>query len=593
MTDEEEVLPSPPPTTSLTCIGFDCAWEICFYLANDYRSLTALARTCRTFYTICAEEYVWREVARACMPTDVFDPAERTHARMLDKARMDAQRWYRAQQRAGLVDPDEDLNVGRGDVTDMSLLLPDYFRDLVRVYALRSVTRNIQLFIEAAMNSSGGTVDATVTLTEVKRREGDLRAYFAQARDISFPQHCIGRSGAMLLASSLNLCSGATSNLSKIDLTNQLIRDDGAVSLLAALAGSRRMLLSIRSLSLSNNKLSDEVGQWVGNFVHQTLSRGGSLVELDLSDNPSLCEETLIQLSSGIDRALFGGTISSSSSSNADLLQTSCGLRKLLLECQTDREGMPAAWARVPLRSIVLSRTHIGRCNGGQGRGKRITDASSAPYNSAGGALALCQLVGCLALLGAAETARSISEATQDDVMRERQTLHINTRREQAMPSSTPARKNARIRLSMQDCGLDRRVISRCVEYLVEASADVRVETDRRKVNTSAVCQLSIDVSASPTRMQGDRRAATPNSEKTFGCVAEYLQRAPPGTKENVQLVTTSCHDNNTSDAPPGQVEGETQPPKLVLGPCLAWEVTLPRPPVVEGSRKQGGCLMM
>ncbi|CUG84879.1 Hypothetical protein, putative, partial [Bodo saltans] len=342
-------------TSSLEQVGYDCIWEVCLYLGSDYSTVAALAQTCRTMYAYCTEEYIWRNIASLTLPQDSFRQLDVKHMGLLTSARADERRRFRAQQRAGLNlfgdDVDELSHVGNGDLTDMSRYLPGYFRDQVRGHVLRSVTRNIQLFVEAAMAGAQGAAtsecNASTMLTLVKKREGDLRGYFATARDISFPQSCIGRAGATLLASSLSLCCDSDQGvcyLTRLDLSNQLMRDQGAESLLAALIGSRGMLHSLRTVLLGNNKLTDALAVWLGNFIFHSVSRGGALQELDVRGNPNLSEEVIVHAASGLGRAMFG---TDGRQQGSFLLGTSTGLRNLLLDCERDGSDNCAAWSRI------------------------------------------------------------------------------------------------------------------------------------------------------------------------------------------------------------------------------------------------------
>jgi hypothetical protein len=606
-TDSDTDLVASIPS-SLEWVPYDCLWEICGYLANDYRSIGCLMQTCRAIEACCREEFVWRDVARCCIPWDIFRPLEEAHARFLATARADACRRFRIQQLTGAIDPNETLFAGCGDVTDMSLLVPSYFRDRVRAHVLRAVTRNIQLFIEAAMNSSStcshGGSDVSNALSEVKRREGDLRAYFSHARDITFPQHCIGRSGAALLAASLSLCSGPSCHLTTLDLTNQLIRDQGAESILAAIVGSRGMLWSLQTLCFANNKLTDGIAEWLGNFLQQAVERGGSLRVLDLSENPNLCEASMIQLSLGLERGMFGADRRGRGHAEAipvvQLLDTADGLGQLLRECNDCCPMSPRciSWARCPLRTLSLNRTSIGRCQHQSGKGKPSSDPFAAPMNSLTGRGALCSLLGCFALLRAALAANARKEEQEHQRRAGRNQAYAHRGPLDCRPAAA-ALGSLNVHVAAEDCGFDATVIVASTEYLITATSTC---SPSGAVQATTTSRLSISFRFAPaSKAPSDDPSAVPdtkympNNIKSFQYVLACVDRLPTESQQLVHTLATKesipSGGRTNALADEAKTTDEEASPKIAFGPAMSVDVSFPNPK--DKKNKSGGCCVM
>jgi hypothetical protein len=592
--------------SSLEHVGYDCIWEVCLFLGDDYSTVAALATTCRTMYAYCNEEFIWRNIALLTLPAESFRTLDHKHLGLLTSARAEERRRFRVQRQAGLLgfDADETAQVGSGDVTDMTRYLPGYFRDHLRAHVLRSVTRNIQLFVEAAMSD---TCDASTMLTQVKKREGDLRGYFATARDISFAQSCIGRSGAALLASSLSLCCGSDAgvcHLTKLDLTNQLIRDQGAESIIAALVGSRGVMHSLRTLLLGNNKMTDALAVWLGNLVFHSMSRGGALQELDISDNPNFSEEVIVQIASGMERAMFGGA-------KAMDMSTSLGLREVLQESEQHTSDHCAAWSRIAFRRLSLNGTHVGRRGVAMPEGNKKAkpiDWSAARGNTARGQSALCELLGCFTVIATATT--SIARAEYDDaLLRYRATKH---RRDNSNIDAASFVVNARrcgafVHVALRDCGFHHAIISACVEHFAAASAAsapplVETKALGQLQQSAPACLFSADFSSSQhagltldARSQASAGDATPNDRNAVSTVAAMLEQLSPDVRRSVSVLLTA-----TAAPLLPSSELPVQQPKVVLGRQLAWEVLLPLP--VDGDLtkrgkgdkgKGSGCIVM
>lgn len=576
--------------SSLADIGVDCIWEICLYSAKDYGAIAALSRTCSVIYLSCNEEFIWQQVASEVIPNEAFRALDARHKGLLTSARAEERRRFRAHVRAGIISPDTDESyyLGIGDLTDMNRYMPRFFQNEVRAYALRAVTRNIQMFVEAAM----AVDNATVTLTHVKKRESDLRSYFSTARDIAFRQSCIGRSGAMLLASSLALCTGGGGticHLSRIDLSGQLIRDQGAESLLAAIVGSRSLLQSLRYLGLSNNKLSDAISVWLGNFIQQSVSRGGALQELSLDNNPNLTETTLIEVAFGLERALFGddgGDLGGATK----CLQTPQGLRDRLADCNDPQLSAASWWASIPFRCLSMHATHVGRSREGLGA-KKVRDLSAAPPNSPSGRTALCELLGCFALICSATSAVANADVS-----------HCGGGARRGETRS----KASVVRVHLQDCGFDKAVVAACVSYLAtawdpqNASSVDGSRSDACSIPPPA-CVFSADFGERVSEVDnisgdvkdtGNDDTPQPNNPVSPQLIEQTIKALPPAAQAGVQVLTAG----NDNDVPHEEQSSRT---KVVIGRSLMWEVVLPshssssKGHTNNGGKKGSGCVVM
>lgn len=524
--------------SSLAFLPSSSQMDICLYLGGDYRTLARLSRTCVQLYYVCSEEYLWKSVASQVLPEFEFQQYSQEHSRLLRVARNQAIAYYSAQRdhrrkeasRRGEVfmddaDWDPSFVIGEGGVNEMSALVPQFFRNVVRRYAQRNHTKQLRQFVETAMSCT----EERDILAMVKRREHDLRQFINRVHEISFPSGCVGQMGARTFATSLQLLTCRPCMLQSIELNSQLVRDGGLLAIVNAIVASRDLLSSLERLSLRDNKLTDASAEILGKLLEQSCCRGGALRVLDVSDNPNLTEALLIHLATALKTAVAGDVPPS-----ADWFTNSRS------------DDYVASLRHVKLESILLDGTNVGRVKSSSDK-----PPSSYPGNSAEGLGALTTLVQCFALLWRCRA----------DMMKERITLQSKNKDRRW----TGANGFCPLTLSLRDAGL----LSKAVHFIIRTveSSDVIAPTDRQQLPKEA---LSGGVHIRLERRLVDASAATPTTpgtHNTFDLEKDVLQQNTGDTYET----------QNVS-------EGVMS---LTFGPHMAWTLFVSAKPRNEKDAKQ------